>query len=207
MQLQTKILALPTDREALIESGALPYCADLLRHYLSEWSEDSVAATWIGGLEFDVWLQIHEEEGDIKLYGTLRTEQKEIFLKLSELIGGWIVSTDDGYLYMPTTIWLQYFRETQSEEYCERLRKNLADKFIRYSESMKAESGVSYDPEEEDRMMEEVNLLLKEARAEIQAEKDAGIFVEPISARRMIDAWTAYEAWKSGMLQNKTPKN
>jgi hypothetical protein len=201
MQLQTKILALPTDRETLIESGALPYYADLLRHYLSEWSEDSVAATWIGGFEFDVWLQIHETEGEHKLYGTLRTEQKEIFLKLSELIGGWIVYTDDGYLYMPTTIWLQYFRETQSEEYCERLRKNLADKFIHFSENMKTESDASYDPEEEDRVMEEINAVIKEVRNEVAAEKAAGTYVEPISSKRRHDARAAYQAWRSGTLQ------
>lgn len=184
-----QILALPSSREALIESGALPYCAELLQLKLAEWSEESVCCGWANGIEFDVWLQINTEPPEkLSAYTTLNTEQREYFLELSKLIGGWITWTDEGFVYMPICIWDQYIRDTKSEQYQEALQQVITKQFNeKWFSGQDRNLGITED---------ELNTVIDEVREEIATEQANGTYVEPIEITRSREAFATYRLWR-----------
>jgi hypothetical protein len=188
-----QILAFPSDRETLIESGALVYCAELLMIKIAEWSESSMCAGWIHGIEFDLWLQIKEPLKAKPNRTDLDEENYQVLKELGKFIGGWVTRLDNGdFIYMPDAVFGQYFRKTQSQSYQDRFRASFGHLLDSLGESQRLhrEMHGTEEPTEE-----EINQIVDEVRAEIQAEKDAGTYIEPIGTRRLFEAFGAYEKW------------
>lgn len=88
---------------------------------LSEFSQTSVAARWLNGLEFMVWQDLMDRrlvedllvspEGYV--LPRLEETEKEEFRRLSEAIGGWIVydpqDTEDRAAFVPLSDWTPRF--------------------------------------------------------------------------------------------------
>jgi hypothetical protein len=90
------LLAQPVNREALITSGALPWCAQLLQRLISELSENTVCAVWEGGIEYRLWLEI-QSPSSIKKHRHYAPSDSALVAQireLSDLIDGWIILLD-----------------------------------------------------------------------------------------------------------------
>jgi hypothetical protein len=188
-----QILAFPPYREALIESGALVYCAELLAIKIAQWSESSMSAGWIHDIEFDLWLQIKEPRKEKPSHTDLDEKNYQAFKELGEFIGGWVTRLDNGdFIYMPDAVFSQYFRKTQPESYQERFRATFGYLLDSLGESQRRHREMHGTEEITE---EEINQIVDEVQAEIQAEKDAGTYIEPIGTRRLFEAFAAYEHW------------
>ena len=176
------LLAQPVNREALITSGALPWCAQLLQRLISELSENTVCAVWESGIEYRLWLEIqspssikkhrHYAGSDAQLVAQIR--------ELSELIGGWVMllpTVGEDYLYMPVFIWEYHCHATQSAGYSSDLK---AIQTTRQNVEHGDLGGLSED---------ELKTWVREGVAR------GGDF-EPIALRRTREAYAAYFVWR-----------
>jgi hypothetical protein len=180
--LEMQLLASPVNREPLITSGALPWCATLLQQLISELSEKTVCAVWEGGIEYRLWLEI-QSPPVIKKHrhysgsdAVLVTRIKE----LSDLIDGWILLLDtsgESYLYMPAFIWEHHCLIMQSEDYGNDLKAIQATR-TSYGHGDLGD--------------------LSEAELRIWASDEAapGSDFETVAVRRTRAAYAAYFAWR-----------
>jgi hypothetical protein len=181
-----RLLAPPANREPLIASGALPWCATLLQQLISELSENTVCAVWEGGIEYRLWLEIqspspikkhrHYSRSDAALVARIK--------ELSDLIDGWIILLDtpqENYLYLPAFIWEYHCLVTQSVDYGNDLKAIHA---TRQHHGYGDLGDLSED---------ELRTWAKEGAAR------GGDF-EPVAVRRTREAYAAYFSWQDTLL-------
>lgn len=174
------LLAQPVNREPLITSGALPWCATLLQQLISELSENTVSAVWESGIEYTLWLEIQSPSTIKKHYYYARSDAALVarIKDLSDLIDGWVILLDtphENYLYLPTFIWEYHCLETQAEDYVTDL------KAIQAARPSHAHSDLG-------------DLSEAELKTWAKEEGAANDNFEPVAARRTREAYAAYFA-------------
>jgi chorismate mutase len=188
-----QILALPMNQEALIESGALPYCAELLCRKIADFSEISHCASWIDGIEFDIWLQLQEDPVENPNRFQLSAKARQDFKEIEKLIGGWVIrDKNNDFLYLPDLVFIKHFRNTQPPEKVERFQRVASNRLIATLDEIgrsQKERGI------ETPSAEKIERIVDQVCEELYQEKIAGTYIEPISSKRMREAFSAYHAW------------
>jgi hypothetical protein len=182
------ILAPPANREALISSGALPWCAAHLQQLMATLSESATSAAWESGIEYRLWLEIQSPPAvkKHKHYAPSNAPLVAQIQALSQLIDGWVLLLDtpqENYLYLPAFIWEHHCHATQSDAY----RLDL----------QALQAARHNDGDIESISEDELKTWVRESNKEALS-PSAGQHFEPMTVRRRREAFAAYFAWRDG---------